>query len=89
MDPAELTPREVFGVLLQYPDPIPSVVPVALRAQTVTLAGGYWESGEGSRALLFRPRKSYVGHLGLVYCLDDWQLTPVDYVLGPVHSVAV
>ena len=87
--PASFTSREEFGVLLQDPDPIALVLHVEVIAQAVPHVGGSQASGEGARALLHLPRKARVLHLRLVYCLDDWQTTPVNCGIGPGHVVAV
>ena len=72
LDPAALTPREGFRVLLQDLDQISPVLTIEVRAQAIPHAGGSRASGERSRALSRRQRKSHSLHLGMVYCLADW-----------------
>ena len=87
--PSELAPREGFGVLLQYPDPVLSVLLVEVKAQANPRAGGSRAYNEGEKILLCRPHKYRVIHLSLVYYLTDRQPTPVNFRIVPVHAATV
>ena len=76
-------------MLLHDPDPIPTLIPVEMKAQSIPRAGGLREFGEGTRALLCCLLKSHVVYLGLVSYLDDRQPAPVNCGLSPMHMAAV
>ena len=74
-------------MLLQDTNTIPPVLPVEVLAQSIPCVGGPRAAGEG--ALLCQPQESHIVYLGLVFHMDDRQLTPLDCGIHPVHTAAV
>ena len=76
-------------MILQDPDPIPPVLPVEVRAQSIPRVLGTQASGEWAGASLCLPWEAHIIYLGLVYHLADHQPTPVDCGIHPMHAATV
>ena len=88
LDPASLASGEGVGVFLQDYDPIPPVLHVEVVAQAITRVGGTWASREGAGvgASIIHTWEAHTVYMGLVYCLDDRQPTPVYCGISTVHA---
>ena len=76
-------------MLLQDPDTIPPVLPVEVKAQAIPNVGVPLAAREGAGESLRCPQEAHIVHMGLVFCLADWQPDPFNCGLCTMHSLAV
>ena len=78
LDPAPLASGEGGGVLLQYPQAIPAMLPVEVVTEADPSKGRPRATWEGALALGGALQKADIKPVGQVLCLTDRQQVTVD-----------